>query len=113
MKKHFNTFLCGLLLSAVTTGLDLLPASAQASFAGRVATSSYPVRVNRAGEQFYYLAPGVVVYLPGAGVAGSVVQVYSGPLGKQWYVDRTGKRVNIPPPTQDPVAQSAPAPVAL
>lgn len=49
------------------------------------------------GAQLLVTPAGQAIPLPGAGVQGHRVAVYAGTHGGQWYVDRNGQQVELPP----------------
>ena len=63
-----------------------------------VAVTMYKLLTSADGQQFYMNRRGQAVQLPGAGCAdNNAVAVYTGNGGEMWYVDRTGRQVDIEP----------------
>jgi hypothetical protein len=83
-------------LSAILTAVQ--PTLAQQRMFGAVSTATNQVVTNPNGQQLYVTGGGQAVPLPGNGVNGTQVQIYTGMMGKQWYVDRTGNRVYLTVP---------------
>ncbi len=61
-----------------------------------VSMTLYHVMVGGSGQQVILTPNGQAIPLPGAGVQGHRVAVYHGTHGGTWYVDNTGKQVEIP-----------------
>lgn len=57
----------------------------------------YPVESEVNGKQFFTTNDRILVPLPGAGVSGPDVCIYSSPGGHQWYVDRKGEKRLLAP----------------
>ena len=77
--------------------LNGVPAHAQAPAVptNNVSMSVYHVVRGGAGQQLFVTPDGQAVAMPGGGVEGNQVAVYSGVGGQRWYVDKTGAHVDL------------------
>lgn len=99
--KKFNLSVPLLLSLALASTLSLAdPAYSQAPPPNGIATIMLPVQQSPNGQQVATTPRGLQFPLPGAGVNGNAVQVFTGPQGGYWYVDRSGANITLLSPGQ-------------
>lgn len=93
-----------ILTASIILSLSLLigtPAvNAQGNGTPQVSVVNLQVVPGPGGTQEVVTPKGDLAPLPGAGVNGSVVQIYIGAQGGYWYQDRTGQTVDLTPSVQ-------------
>ncbi len=99
--KKFNSQDALLLSLALASALSFgCPAYSQAPPPNGIATIMLPVQQSPNGQQVATTPRGLQFPLPGAGVNGTAVQVFTGPQGGYWYVDRNGSNITLLQPGQ-------------
>jgi len=113
MKADWKIFVATQLLAAsCALTATALPVMAQGqgqspiSIPAGVSMTMFPLKKEH-GHQFFINQYGQQVNLPGDGVKGNDLSIYTGPYGGVWYIDKNNHPTQISPPTSGPNAGAA------
>ncbi len=96
-----------LLVMGVAISLTCFPPSSFAQGVQNVSVVHLLVQPDSAGGQLVVTPKGLLVPLPGAGVNAGMVDIYMGANGGYWYIDKTGKTVDLTSYVKQVRAQTA------